>query len=170
MDTFLAVASRREVRDYADRPLPDAAVRRIIDAGRIAGSSRNSQPWRFVVVADPEVRERLSEAVYVPANVRGAALTVVVAVRGRGPVAFDAGRAAENMMLVAWNQGIGSCPNGTHDADGVARLLQLESDERPAIVLTFGYPARDRDPQRHSPEEWIARADRQPFDEVVKRI
>lgn len=170
MDTFLAVASKREVREYADQPLPDAAVQRILEAGWIAGSSRNRQQRTFVVVADRDVRERLAEAVYASGNVRGAALVVAVTARGGGPVAFDVGRAAQNMMLVAWNDGIGSCPNGMPDPDGVARFLGLEENERPVIVLTFGYPARARDPQRHSPEEWIARTDRKPFDEVVRRL
>jgi hypothetical protein len=56
------------------------------------------------------------------------------------------------------------------DADGMAQVLGLDADERPAIVLTFGYPARPSDPERRSPEEWIARADRKPFDEVVRRL
>jgi nitroreductase len=170
VDTFLAMASRREVREYSDRAVPDDAARRILDAGRIAGSSRNRQPWRFLVVADPERRERLADAVYAPDNVRGAALVVAIAVRGGGPASFDAGRAAQNMMLAAWNEGIGSCPNGMPDPDRTAMLLGLEEDERPAIILTFGYAARAPDPQRRSPEEWIARADRRPFDDVVRRL
>ena len=170
MDTFLAVASKREVRDYAGRPIPVDAVQRILEAGRISGSSRNRQPWRFIVVESPSLRERLADAVYAPANVRGAALVVVIANRGRGPTAFDAGRAAQNMMLTAWNDHIGSCPNGMPDLDAVAELLDLAEDERPTIVLTFGYPARSRDPQRHEAIEWIVRADRKPFDEVVERL
>jgi nitroreductase len=170
VDTFLAVASRREVRDYAGRPIPVDAVQRILEAGRISGSSRNRQPWRFIVVESPSLRERLADAVYAPANVRGAALVVVIANRGRGPTAFDAGRAAQNMMLTAWNDHIGSCPNGMPDLDAVAELLDLEEDERPTIVLTFGYPARTRDPQRHGAIEWLERADRKPFDEVVERL
>ena len=89
MDTFLAVASKREVRGYSDRPVPDAAVRRILEAGRIAGSSRNRQPWRFLVVGDPGVGERVAEAVFAPGNVRGAALVVAVAVRGGGPAGLE---------------------------------------------------------------------------------
>jgi nitroreductase len=170
VDTFLAVASRREVRHYAGRPIPADATQRILEAGRISGSSRNTQPWRFVVVESPELRERLADAVYASANVRGAALAVVIAMRGRGPTAFDAGRAAQNMMLTAWNERIGSCPNGMPDPDAVAQLLGLEEGERPTIVLTFGYPVRTRDPDRHTAIEWIERADRKPFDEVVRRV
>jgi nitroreductase len=170
VDTFLAVASRREVREYAGRPIPVDAAQRILEAGRISGSSRNTQPWRFLVVESPSLREGLAEAVYASGNVRGAGLVVVIAVHGRGPTAFDAGRAAQNMMLTAWNEHIGSCPNGMPDADAVAELLGLEEGERPVIVLTFGYPARTRDPHRREAVEWLERADRKPFDEVVQRL
>src|SRR5512135_2452376 len=162
MDTFLAVASRREVREYASRPIPADAAQRILEAGRISGSSRNTQPWRFIVVDSPSLRERLADAVYAPGNVRGAAFVVVIALHGRGPTMFDAGRAAQNMMLTAWNEHIGSCTNGIADPNAMAQLLDLGQDERPAIVLTFGYPTRTRVPQRHEALEWIERADRKP--------
>ncbi len=170
MDTFLAIASRREVRDYAPRPIPADAERRILDAGRISGSSMNKQPWRFIVVADPAVREQLAESVYEPTNVRGAGLIIAIAVQGRGPVSFDAGRAAQNMALAAWNEGIGSCPNGMLDAEATGQLLGLDDGERPVIVLTFGYPARDRKPEERTPDEWLTRASRRPLDELVKRV
>jgi nitroreductase len=170
MDTFLSVASKREVRDYAGRPIPADAEQRILEAGRISGSSQNKQPWRFVVVDSPSLRERLAGAVYRPGNVRSAALVVVIAMRGRGPTGFDAGRAAQNMMLAAWNDRIGSCPNGMPDADAVAALLDLEDGERPVTVLTFGYPVRTRDPERRTAIEWLERADRKPFDDVVQRL
>lgn len=169
MDTFLAVASRREVRDYSARPIPADAVQRILEAGRVTGSARNRQPWRFVVVEDTTLREQFANLVSAPSNVRGAAIVVVMTLRGRGPTMFDAGRAAQNMMLVAWNDGIGSCPNSMPDQDAVGRLLGLEEDERPAMALTFGYPARDRDPDTREAVEWLARADRKPLDEVVVR-
>jgi nitroreductase len=166
MDTFLVVASRRETRDYADRPIPDEITRRILDAGRLAGSARNLQPWRFLVVEDPGAREQLAEAVYASANVRGARL--VVAILGRS--GFDTGRAAQNMMLVAWNEGVGSCPNGIKELEQARAALRLGADDEIAIVLTFGYPARERDPLRHTPEEWSARAARKPLDELDERL
>ena len=170
MDTFLSVASKREVRDYAGRPIPADAQQRILEAGRISGSSQNRQPWRFVVVESPSLRERLAEAVYRPGNVRSAALVVVIAMRGRGPTGFDAGRAAQNMMLAAWNELIGSCPNGMPDPAAVGALLDLEEGEQPVTVLTFGYPVRTRDPERRTAIEWIERADRKPFDDLVQRL
>ena len=170
MDAFLAVASKREVRDYDDRPLPDAVVTRILEVGRVAGSSMNRQQRRFLVLEDADLREQLAEMVYVPSNVRGAALVVAIVVHGRGPTGFDAGRSAQNMMLAAWNDGVGSCPNGVADRDGASELLGLGEDEHVAIVLTFGYPAKPTDPERRSPEEWIERANRKSFDEVVARL
>ena len=169
MDVWLAIASRREVRDYADRPLPEDVQRRILDAGRLAGSSKNAQPWRFVVVESPDLCEQLAELVYEPENIRGAQLTVALAVSGKGPLSLDAGRCAQNMLLAAWGEGVGSCPNGMPDPDAVAALLGLREGERPAIVLTFGYPARPRDPAAKSAEEWSAGARRKPLGELVDR-
>jgi len=160
VDTFLAIASRREVRDYADRPLPDDVVHRILDAGRLTGSSRNTQLWEFAVVSD---KEALADTVYAPSNVRGAAL--VVAITGEA-YPFDVGRAAQNMMLAAWNDGVGSVPNGIRDADAAAQVIGSSPVK---MILTFGYPATPRDPTARTAEEWSARAKRKAFDEVVRR-
>jgi nitroreductase len=170
MELWLAIASRREVRDYADTPIPDDVQRRILDAGRLSGSSKNSQPWRFVVVESLELRERLADLVYEPTNIRGAQLVVAVAVRGKGPVSLDAGRCAQNMLLTAWDQGVGASPNGMPDRAAVTELLGLREGEEPAIVLTFGYPATPRDPSGRTPEEWSARARRKSLDELVEHV
>src|SRR5262245_38005366 len=103
MDTWLAVASRRETRDYSQRPIPDDVVRTILDAGRLAGSAKNKQPWRFVLIESAEARARLADAVFEPTNVQGAQL--IVAIVGRS--SLDTGRCAQNMLLVAWNAGVG---------------------------------------------------------------
>src|SRR5438093_13552534 len=166
MDAFLAIVSKRDLRRYADRPLPEDVLTRILDAGRLAGSARNRQPWRFVVVESADLKERLAETVYAPDNVRGA--PVAIAIVGKG--GLDVGRCAQNMMLAAWNDGVGSCPNGMPDPKRTAEALGLQGDEQPAIVLTFGYPVTERDPERRSPEEWIARADRKLLDELVERL
>lgn len=164
MDAFLAVVSKREVREYDARPLPDDAVRRILEAGRLAGSSKNRQQRRFVVLTDPPV-----DAVYEPANLSGATLVVAIVVSGKGPVGLDAGRAAQNMMLAAHNDGIGSCPNGIADADAMAAAAGIEEGEQVATVISFGYPAHPRDPERRSADEWIARAGRKPFEDIVSK-
>jgi nitroreductase len=168
VDAGLVIASKREVREYADQALPDDVRRRILDAGRLAGSAQNRQLRRFVVVESSEVREHLAELVFAPGNIRGAALVVAIVVWGKGPTAFDAGRAAQNMMLAAWNEGVGSCPNGTTDPDAVHSVLGLGEDERVAVTLSFGYPAHPRDPAARTPEEWSRGAGRKRLDELVE--
>ena len=170
MDTFLAIASRRDERRYLAEALPDDVVARILDAGRLAGSASNRQPWTFVVPESRERIESLANAVYAPDNVRGAGLVVAVVVAGKGPVSFDAGRAAQNMLLAAWNEGVSACPNGLADRDAAHVALGLAEDESTAIVLTFGRPQRVRDPESRSPEEWSARANRRPLRDVVRSL
>jgi nitroreductase len=169
VDTYLAVASKRDWRSYARRPLPDDVVGRILDAGRLAGSAVNRQPWMFVVVESPELKERLADTVYAGANVRNAALVVAIVTEG-GKSALDVGRAMQNMFLVAWNDGVVSCPNGMPEPERAAEALGLEGGEQPVIVLSFGYPARPQDPEGRPADEWSGQANRKALDEVVKRV
>jgi nitroreductase len=168
MDGYLAVVSKREVRNYAPRALERDVERQILEAGRVAGSSKNRQSRRFVVLRDPALVEEAAASVYRGENVRGAALVVAVVVGGKGPTGFDAGRAAQNIMLAAHALGVGSSPNGVADAEGLRAAVGHGDDESVAVVLTLGYPATPRDPARRTPEEWIVRADRKPYEEVVE--
>jgi nitroreductase len=75
------------------------------------------------------------------------------------------------MMLAAWNEAVGSCPNGMADRAATAEVLGLREGEEPAIVLAFGYPERPRrEPESQSAEAWVEAADRKPFEEVVERL
>jgi len=160
MDTFLAIASKRDQRAYADTPVPDEVVERILDAGRLSGSSRNTQKWEFVLVEAG--RAALAEAVYAPGNVSTATLVVAIVGEAGG---FDVGRCAQQMMLAAWNEGVVSCPNGIRDPAAAAEICGGEVKS----VISFGYPERRRDPQRRSADEWSARANRRSLDELVRR-
>lgn len=167
MDAFLVIVSKRDQRRYADREIPTEVQRKILEAGRIAGSAQNRQPRRFLVIDDPELRNQIAETVYAAANVRGAKLVVAIVVTGSP--GFDVGRAAQNMMLAAWNEGVTSCPNGMPDAAVTGGLLGLGEDENVINILTFGYPDPPRSPEDRPAEEWLARAKRKSFDEVVER-
>jgi nitroreductase len=162
MDTYLAIASKRDERAYADAPIPAEVRVRILDAGRLSGNSRNRQRWEFVVVSGRE-KDRLAEAVYAPENVRSAALVIAI-VGESGP--FDTGRCAQNMMLGAWGDGVVSCPNGIRDADAAAEICGGEV----RAIISFGFPARRRDPASRSAEEWSARANRKPLPELVRDV
>ena len=168
MEAYLGIVSRREVRDYAAGPLAPEVERRILDAGRMAGSAKNRQPWTFLVVRDDRAIEAVAESVFEPGNIRGAAFVVAVVMSGGAGI--DAGRAVQNMLLAAHAQGVGSCPNGIQDPVGLRRALRLGDEAKVAAVLPFGHPARPRDPARRSADEGVARAKRKPYDEVVREI
>jgi nitroreductase len=167
LETFAAVASQRDTRSYRNDPVPVDLTQRILDAGRIAGSGKNRQGRRFIVVTDAQAEA--SQHVTRPGNVLGAALVVAIAVPAEGTfAAFDAARAAQNMMLTAWSEGVASCPNALTNPDAVAALLGLGADERVATLVSFGYPANGRSGNDRTPDEWLDRADRRPLEEVVE--
>jgi nitroreductase len=170
MDTSLAIASRRDERRYAATAIPREVVHRILDAGRLAGSSRNGQPWTFVVPSGPGSIEQLAATVSVPENVTSAGLVVALLVRGGARATFDAGRAAQNMLLAAWNEGLASCPNAVTDQETAREILVAGEDERVEIVLSFGVPGKPRDPDVRSVAEWSERANRRSLEELVRSL
>ena len=143
METWKAINSVRVVREFSIQPLDTDHIERILNAGRRAGSSKNQQHWAFVVVRD---RERLRELAAVgkyAGHLAGA--TVAIALVTPSPaspsVMWDCGRAAQNMVLAAWELGVGSAPATVYDHDLVHRLLGLPSDRRCDFLLSFGFPA-----------------------------
>jgi nitroreductase len=169
VDTYLAVASKRDWRSYANRPVPEDVQRRILDGGRLAGSAVNKQPWLFVVVESDEAKERVGETVYVRDNIVTSAFAVAIATDG-GKYPFDVARSMQNMFLVAWSEGVASCPNGTSDAAAAAAALGLDEGWLPMNIPSFGYPKRPIDVEAKTAEEWSAEANRKPLDELVRRI
>jgi nitroreductase len=162
MDTYLAIASKRDERAYADTPIPQEMRQRILDAGRLSGSSRNTQRWEFVVVSG-DAQNRLAAAVYAPENVRSAAFVVTIVGEAGG---FDVGRCAQNMMLAAWGEAVVSCPNGVRDAAAAAEIC----GGTVLAVLSFAYPLRARNPASHTAEEWSSGANRKPLSELVREV
>lgn len=162
MDAYLAISSKRDERAYTDAPIPEDVVTRILDCGRVTGSSRNTQQWEFVVVSG-DAQKQLAEMVYAPENVRTA--TLVVAVVGEA-FPLDVGRCVQNMMLGAWNDGVVSCPNGIKEREAASALLGGEAK----AVISFGYPANKRDVDARSAADWSAKAKRKSLDELVRRI
>jgi nitroreductase len=105
----------------------------------MAGSSKNTQPWRFVVLRDAGRKQEIAGCGQFAGHVPAAPLAIaIVLAPGGGP--FDAGRAAQNMMLAAWAEGITSCPVAMHDQECASRTLGLPVDHRVAMLISFGYP------------------------------
>lgn len=146
MDAWQAINSVRVVREFADRPLEPDQLTRILNAGRRTGSSKNEQRWVFITV---QGRERLRELAAVGrygGHLAGAAAAVALVTpdpngpRGK-PIMWDLGRAAQNMVLAAWELGIGSAPATVYDHALAGRLLGLPVDQDCSFILSFGYPA-----------------------------
>jgi nitroreductase len=146
-----AIASVRVVRDFADRPLEPAHLERILDAGRHAGSSKNLQRWTFIVCRDREHLRELSQVGPWAGHLARAALAIALVTpdpRASGAplsILWDLGRAAQNMVLVAWELGIGSVPATVYEDDLARRLLGYPEDQRCEYLLSFGYPADPTD-------------------------
>ena len=142
-----AIAGKRAVRRFRAEPLAAAHLDRIVQAGRHAGSSKNRQRWTFIVCRDREHLQQLAEVGPFAGHIAGAAAAIALVTPDPSPVGagrsimFDLGLAAENMMLAAWELGIGSVPATVYEHDLARRLLGYPDDQRCEYLLSFGDPA-----------------------------
>ena len=170
MDVWSAIRTKRMVRRFESRALAPEHLTRIVDAGRHAGSSKNEQNWVFLVIEDRDSLRRLSEVGPYAGHLAGAAAAVaLVTPDPRAPgaslsLAWDAGLAAENMMLAAWELGVGSCPATVYEQPVARDALGFPGDRFCGWILSFGYPA-DPDDLTRPPKQ----GGRKPLDEVVRR-
>jgi nitroreductase len=167
MDAYLNIVSKRDVRAYTDEPIPDDALTRVLQAGRATGSARNRQLWEMVVVRNRETLARLAETVAAPANIAGCVAAVAVVLHGQSP--WDGGRMAQNLMLAAWSQGIGSCPNTPVNREECAAILGVDGEAAILTILSLGYPAEPV-PRSSSPDAILARIDRKPLSELTRYL
>ena len=143
MDVFEAVRTVLAVREYEERAVPDDVVRRIVESAWLTGSSRNGQPWHFVVVQDPAMLQKLGKAVRTGPYIAQAPMAVAVAFERSSPYgASDVSRAVQSMALTAWAEGVGSNWAGFGGLDAAAKLLGVPDEYEVYAVLPFGYPKR----------------------------
>lgn len=158
------------VRRFEQRPLAREHLLRIVDAGRHAGSSKNQQLWDFVLVEDRQRLQRLAGVGRYAGHLAGAAAAVgLVTPDPRAPGAslslvWDSGLAAQNMMLAAWELGVGSCPVTVYDHDLAREILAFPADRWCGYLLSLGYPA-DPDDLTRPPKA----GGRRPLDDVLHR-
>jgi len=170
MDVWEAISTQRAVREFADRPIREDALDRIVRAGRRAPSSNNHQRRSFIVCTDREHLRELSTvgdyAQHLAGAAAGIALVTPVAEDGwqREIDALDLGHAAQNMMLSAWELGIGSVHAAVYDERRAHDLLGLPDTQRCDYLLSFGYP---RDPEALTAP--LRGTGRRPLDELVHR-
>jgi nitroreductase len=143
---FELIKSKRSVREFMDRPLPSELVSQILDAGRLAGSAKNMQPWHFVAIQRGETLSALSQCGVYAGHLAGASLGVGLVTANpflRLTVPFDLGRAAQNMMLTAWAAGIGSEMATIYQPDRAREILGVPSGYTIPWCISFGYPASE---------------------------
>jgi nitroreductase len=168
METWDAIRSRRNVRAFADRPIADEDLDRILEAARRTPSSSNQQRWDFVVCTDREQLQALSKVWQWARHVATSAATICLVApsagdeRERASIQYDLGQATMSIMLAAADRGIGSGHASVGDQELARRILGLSEDRFCAWLIALGYPA-DR------PLAPIARPARRPFDSVVHR-
>jgi len=140
LDTFTCIRTRREVREYFDEPISEESLLRILEAGRLAPSSKNSQPWHFVVVKNKETLDRIASLTPTGAHIGKAPLAIAVLMDEAKLPEVDGARAIQNMVLEAWDLGIGACWVTNFYDDAVKDILGAPQRMKLISVIPFGYP------------------------------
>jgi nitroreductase len=157
------IKERGSVRKYEDRPVPEDIVKEVLEAARLAQSAENRQPWEFIVVREKNVKKKLAS------DFVGEAPVVIVCVAhpencghvGSSPsYLVDVAIAVENMALVSWELGLGSCWIGAYDEEKVKELLGVPKDLKAVSLLTLGYPAE-------KPADQMIRQRRKPLTQII---
>ncbi|HMO60260.1 MAG TPA: nitroreductase family protein [Roseiflexaceae bacterium] len=159
METLEAIRTLRSVRTFAERPVPEETIHEILNAGRRSQSSKNTQPWQFVVVRDRELLVQLAACGQYAGHLAGAAFAV--AIFSTDEWAYDIGQASAYMQLAAWDRGVGSCIASIYEPAKARAILGAPDEQFIEVALSFGYPAQP-------PSSTLRRGGRRPLDEVVR--
>ncbi|HID43890.1 MAG TPA: nitroreductase family protein, partial [Archaeoglobaceae archaeon] len=152
MELIDAILGRRSIRKYKEKDVEDEKIRKILEAAIWAPSSGNTQTWRFYIVRDERIKRELSASALNQRHIRESPVVIVVgydmqemysAYRERGVTLYaiqDAAAATQNMLLRAYDLGLGTCWVGAFDENEVSRILDLPKYVRPVAIVTVGYP------------------------------
>jgi nitroreductase len=143
MNVSDAIRLKRAVRKFTPDPLPEEVILAILNAGRRAQSSKNTQPWQFIAITDKAILKALSECGEWAGHLSGAALGVAILTPDPGKrfqTMFDARQAAAYMQLAAWELGVGSCPASIYEPEKARQILGFPNAYHLRIALSFGYP------------------------------
>ena len=165
MNVSEAIRTKRAIRKFQDKALPDDVVNTILNAGRRSQSSKNEQPWQFIAVRDKSILRALSECGQWAGHLAGAAMGVAILTpepTAKFQTMFDAGQAAAFMQLAAWELGVGSVPASIYEPEKARQILGFPNEWHLRIALSFGYPA-DEEKLTETPKK----GGRRSLDEVV---
>jgi len=170
VEVFEAIRTRRSIRRFQAKDVPEELVVKLIDAARWAPSAGNVQPWEFIIVRDPRLKEAIARAALNQRFIAQAPVVIVVCademrsgrVYGpRGSTLYciqDTAAATQNLLLAAHALGLGACWVGAFNEEEVRRILRIPPGVRPVAIVPVGYPAESpRAPPRRGLEEIIHR-------------
>lgn len=142
MDVFEAVQKRRSVRAYKSTPIPNEKLMKILEAGRLAPSASNIQPWHFIVVKDCETRKKLAKSRWAGFLAESPVVIVGCGDQRASPQWFmvDVAIAMQNMVLTATSEGLGTCWVGSFDENMVREMLKIPNNYKVVALLAIGYP------------------------------
>lgn len=167
-DIIDAIKERRSVREFEERDIPDATIGRLLESAHLAPSAGNLEPWKFIVVKQDDIKNKLSSAAYDQDSLCSAPVCIVVCAEpGRSAAKYgqrgselyclqDTAAAAQNILLTATGYGLGSCWVGAFDENAVRASLGLDSGLRPVAIIPVGYPGEE-----------VEEIPRRPVDEVT---
>lgn len=167
------IGERQSDRKYSDRAVENEKIERILEAGRIAPSACNAQPWKFITVTEPELIKKIAEAasakiIGMNTFVGQAPVQIVVVrekpnfsskiggtVKNKDYSLIDIGIASENICLQARAEGLGSCMIGWFDENELRKILAIPQSKRVELIITIGYSLSDRREKRRKPKEEV---------------
>ena len=141
-----AIRTKRAIRKFQDKPLPEDVIHAILNAGRRSQSSKNEQAWQFIAIRDKSILAALSKCGTYAGHLAGAALAVAILTpdpTDKFQIMFDAGQAAAFMQLAAWELGVGSVPASIYEGEKAREILGFPPEWHLRIALSFGYPAEE---------------------------
>ena len=168
-DTLDLINSRQSDRKYSDKPVEKEKLERIIEAARMAPSACNAQPWKFIVVTDPELVLKIAAAAsakLIGMNsfvAHAPAIMVIVrekpnmsskvgaTIKNKDYSLIDIGIATENICLQAKAEQLGSCIIGWFDERQIKKLLKIPKSKRVELIITLGYSLSDQREKRRKP-------------------
>ncbi len=161
MDVYETIRTLLAVRSFQPKPVPEPTIRRIVEAGRLTGSSMNRQPWHFIVVTRSETLQQIGALARSGPYTAQAALAIVVLAEHSSPYGLsDTSRAIQSMMLAAWAEGVGSNWVGFYGLEALRPLLGIPEDLDVVAVVPFGYPDQPGG---------LGKKKRKPISEIVHR-
>lgn len=158
MDAYQCVVGKLDVREFDSKIVPTEVKLKVLEAARMTGSGMNVQHWRFILIEKRENLQKLAEDSITGKWVDRANFAVILLTDPKyGFHLIDAGRAAQDMQIVAWNYGVASCLYTGISREALQKDFNIPNDLSPSIVVAFGYPAA----------KLIGRKNRKPLQELA---